>query len=152
MKRFKFRYQTLLEVRERAQQQEQELLQFLLVGLATARNELTSLQNDEQAQHAAWLSSQAAGILHLDDVAMIQQFLYVLDSRIHAQRQAVEDASARADNQRELLTEAMRQAEIIRKLKERDEKAWRDELEKAEAAELDELATLRHAFNQNRRV
>ncbi|MDB5098744.1 MAG: Flagellar FliJ protein [Cyanobacteria bacterium RYN_339] len=150
MKRFTFRYQTLLEVRERAQQQEQELLQHLLRRQQESQGELAGLFNDEQAQRDAWLAAQQSGGLDLDDIAMIQQFLYVLDTRIRAQRQAVEDSVARVDNQRELLTEAMRQAEIIRKLKERDEKAWRAEVESAEAKELDELATLRHAYNQTR--
>jgi flagellar export protein FliJ len=148
MKRFKFRYQTLLEVRERAQRQEEELLQHLLRRHGEAESALAKLHGDEQAQRDAWLAAQRAGGLDLDDVAMIQQFLYVLETRIKAQRQAVEDAVARVDNQRELLAEAMKQVEIIKKLKERDEKAWRDGIERAEAAELDELATLRHAYNQ----
>jgi flagellar FliJ protein len=150
MKRFKFRYQTLLEVRERAQKQEEELLQHLQRRLGEAEGALQGLHADEQAQRDAWLAAQQRGGLDLDQVAMIQQFLYVLDTRIKAQRRAVEDAVARVDNQRELLAEAMKQVEIIKKLKERDEKAWRDGIERSEAAELDELATLRHAYNQKR--
>jgi len=150
MKRFKFRYQTLLEVRERAQRQEEELLQHLLRRQRAAEDELAALRRDEQAQRDAWLAAQEAGGLDLDQVAMIQQFLYVLETRIRKALQAMEDAVARVDNQRELLSEAMRQVEIISKLKERDEKAWRDGIERSEAAELDELATLRHAYNQQR--
>lgn len=148
MKRFKFRYQTLLEVRERAQQQEEEVMQHLLRRQHESEAALQKIVDEERAQHDAWMALQTSGPLQLDDVAVIQQFLMVLEKRIRVQRAAVEEAIARTENQRELLTEAMREAEVIRKLKERDEKAWRDALEKAEAAELDELATLRYAFNK----
>lgn len=151
MKRFRFRYQTLLEVRERAQKQEEEILQHLLRRQGDAEQALNKLKADEQAQRDSWMALQAGGALPLDEIAMIQGFLQILEKRIRSARQAYEDATARCDNQRALLTDAMRQVEIIRKLKERDEKAWRDALERSEAAELDELATLRYAFVRQQR-
>ena len=146
MKRFVFRYQTLLDVRERARKEEEERLQALFVKLNEVRGNLSQLERDEQAQRDAWLSLQIEGVLPLDEVAMIQQFMTVLARRIVVEGRALEEANARVDNQREILSEAMRQVEVIRKLKERDERAWRDELERLEAAELDELATLRYAY------
>ena len=126
MKRFTFRYQTLLEVRERAQREEEERLQYLLGQQRESAADLAKLHADEQAQRDAWLEMQADGTLRLDDMAMIHQFMSVLERRIRVQQRAHEDGVARSDNQREILTEAMRQAEIIRKLKERDLKAWRE--------------------------
>ena len=149
MKRFKFRYQTLLEVRERAEKLEEEVLQRHLGSLAKASGAMEELMGQERAQQAAWIGAQGqAGGVDLDNVAMIQRFLVVLDQRIGRQRAEVEQAEARVANQRELLAEARRQAEVIRQLKERDQKAWREELERAEARELDELATLRYAHRQ----
>jgi flagellar export protein FliJ len=150
MKRFTFRYQTLLEVRERTQHEEEEKLQYHLAQQRTAEGELSKLYADEQDQRDAWLAMQSDGTLKLDEMAMINQFMTVLERRIGQQKRSVEDAIARTDNQRELLTEAMRAAEIIRKLKERDQKTWRDDLERSEAAELDEIATLRYAYNKQR--
>jgi flagellar export protein FliJ len=150
MKRFTFRYQTLLEVRERTQREEEERLQYHLAKQREVESELAALYADEQAQRDAWLAMQSDGTLQLDDMAMIHQFMSVLERRIRLQKQSLEDAVARSDNQREILTEAMRAAEIIRKLKERDQKDWREVLERSEAAELDEMATLRYAYNKQR--
>ena len=94
------------------------------------------------------MAAQGAPALNLDDVTMIQRFMLVLDQRTAKQRQVVGDAKARVDNQRELLAEAMRQVEVIKQLKERDEKAWRAAIEEAEARELDELATLRYSYGR----
>ena len=130
MKRFKFRYQTLLDVRERAQRLEEEALQHHLASLARAEEELGNILAQSNAQQEAWVAAQGAPALNLDDVTMIQRFMLVLDQRTAKQRQVVGDAKARVDNQRELLAEAMRQVEVIKQLKERDEKAWRAAIER----------------------
>lgn len=144
MKRFVFRYQTLLEVRERAEKQEQDVLQRLLTRQRDEEAETERLVAEEDSLRTAW-TEQVSGALDLDALLTMHASLDGMARKIVMQRQQAELAKARSDNQREILAKVSQDAAIIRKLKERDVKAWRTAVEKAEAAELDELATLRHA-------
>lgn len=143
-KKFQFRYQTLLEVRERRQKAEEERLQKLLGEQALEQAELNRLKAEHAAKWQELVDAQQAASLDLQSLVLYQNFLAGLEKLIKRQQDAVDMAAARSENQRELLVEAKREAEIIQKLRERDEKAWREAIEKAEAELIDELATVRH--------
>jgi flagellar FliJ protein len=143
MKRFVFRYQTLLEVRERAEKQEQDVLSRLLTRQRAEEADTERFVQDEIALRAAW-TEQVSGALDLDALLTMHSSLDGMARKIELQRHQAELAKAHTDNQREILAKVTQNAEIMRKLKQRDFDAWRAALEKAEAAFLDELATLRH--------
>lgn len=144
MKQFKFRYQTVLEVRERKQKAEEERLHYLMAGQAREQAELDRLKAEHADRYAELIAAQQEASLDLQSLVIYQNYLASMDKRIRLQADAVGDAAARVANQRELLLEAQREAEIMRKLKERDKAAWQKALDQAEAALLDELATSRY--------
>lgn len=141
-KRFRFRYQTVLEVREQRQKQEEEVLTRLLGEQAKAERVLERLKAEETTRKAEFVALE--GLVDLDTLVLYQNYFTEIERRVRAQQDEVDTAIARVNNQRDLLAEAMREAEVMKKLKERDEKAWRDEIERAEAALIDELAMSRH--------
>ncbi|MEB3198121.1 MAG: flagellar FliJ family protein [Candidatus Sericytochromatia bacterium] len=143
MKRFVFRYQTLLEVRERQQAKEEEVLQRLLGAQEQERLAVLRLEAEAEEQRAAF-SGVVQGRVDVDTVLTMHDCLAAKEREILRQRQAHDLACARSENQREILLAALQAAEVLRKLKERDWNAWRQALERAETAQLDELATLRH--------
>lgn len=146
-KKFQFRYQVLLEVRERRQKAEEEKLQKLLGEQALEQAELNRLKAEHATKWQELVDAQQAASLDLQSLVLYQNFLLGLETLIKRQQDAVDMAAARSDNQRELLVEAKREAEAILKLKERDEKVWREAIEKAEAELIDELATVRYGRN-----
>lgn len=145
MKKFTFRYQTLLEVRERRKKTEEEKLQVLTAEVQSHEAELQRLQSEENAQHAAWTAMQRDGALDLQQMVLYQEYFQRMEQRRNRQAERVEEARARVLNQREVLVIAHQELRAIETLKERDFKAWNDAVEKAEADMLDELATVRYA-------
>lgn len=143
MKRFAFRYQTVLDVRERLQKQEEDALQRLLGRQRAEEAEHERLVAEEAMLRTAW-TDQVSGALDLDALLTMHASLDGMARKIAQQKHAVDVATARTDNQREILTKAMQEAEVLRKLKQRDFDAWRIALDRAENAQLDEMATLRH--------
>lgn len=143
MKRFAFRYQTLLDVREQSQRREEEKLRRLLAEQAAEASEvirLEALLEDAREGFARELS----GRLELDHVLTMHDCLDARVREIEVARRRVEEAEARVLNQREVLLTTQQEAEVLRRLKQRDFEAWRQALERSEAALLDEIATLRH--------
>jgi flagellar FliJ protein len=144
MKRFQFRYQTLLEVRERKKKIEEERFTRFLGEQRLAESELAELVAHETAQRNEMGSIQQGDSLDLQMIGIFQGFLIDLERRIKQQESRVKEAHVRMGQQKYLLDAALREWEMVVKLKERDEKAWRMEVERGENALMDELATLRH--------
>lgn len=143
MKRFAFRYQTVLDARERVEKQEEDVLQRLLARQRGEEAEADRLVAEEAMLRTAW-TAQVSGALDLDALLTMHASLDGMARKIEQQRHQVELAKARTDNQREILMKATQEAEVLRKLKQRDFDAWRIAIDKAENAMLDEIATLRH--------
>ena len=143
MKRFAFRYQTVLDARERVEKQEEDVLQRLLGRQRAEEAEAERLVGEEAMLRTAW-TAQVSGALDLDALLTMHASLDGMARKIAQQRHQVEVAKARTDNQREILMKATQEAEVLRKLKQRDFDAWRIALDRAENAMLDEIATLRH--------
>lgn len=143
MKRFVFRYQTLLGVREQEQRREEEVLSRLLNAQAESLRELEHLQHEARAQREAF-ADHLRGQVDLDAVRMMHDCLDGKERMIRMAQDSLDAACARTENQREVLVKAMQAVEVLKKLKERDLSAWRKALEAAENAALDELATLRY--------
>jgi flagellar export protein FliJ len=143
MKRFAFRYQTLLEVREQAQRREEEKLRRLLTEQAAEAAEVSRLEALAEAARQAF-AAELGGRLELDHVLTMHGCLDARARAIADARRRHEACEARVLNQREVLVVTQQEAEVLRRLKARDFEAWRRSLERAEAALLDEIATLRH--------
>ena len=143
MKRFVFRYETLLGVREQEQRREEEQLSRFLRAQAEALHEVERLEAEALDQRRAF-GGHLQGRVDLDAVRMMHDCLDAKERLIALAREAHETACARTENQREVLLKALQAVEVLKKLKERDFTAWRRALEAAENAALDELATLRY--------
>lgn len=147
VKKFKFRYQTLLEVRERQQKTEEEKFQRLMGELAARETERERLEAEKQALWESWKASQQAEQIDLDALMTFQQYAVGLDQLIERQARLVAEAHERTEAQRQVLAAAMRDVRIVAELKEKDERQWREALERAEDQLIDELAMARYARN-----
>ena len=144
MKKFKFRYETLLEVRERRKKTEEERLQALTADVQAREAELAALKAEEDASRAGWMTMQREGALDLQQMVFYQEFFMRMEVRQRQQQDRIDEARARVINQRDILMLAHQEFEAIAKLKERDYKAWQTAIDRAEAAFIDELATVRY--------
>lgn len=148
MKRFAFRYEVLLSVRERHEGEEREALRKLQARLGQEQDEAARLDRDLVHQRLAFAKASAPGTLDLEALGFAQSFITGLERALEGQRREVALWEARVENQRQSLAHAAREAEAIRRLKAKHFAAWVAELEGQEARFLDELATVRHAHKQ----
>lgn len=145
MKKFQFRLQTLLEVRERVKEtKEQELSQIThkLQQLFDAREAL--LQSKEE--HLMAQAEAQQGKMDVDTILWFQQYSEWLDLKIAEATKSIEETSRKREEKRRELVHATQECEIITKLKERDYKQYLKEIDREENLLIDELATSR--FNR----
>lgn len=143
MKRFAFRYEVLLTVRERREGEERERYRQVKARLNEEIAEKERLAQDLIDRRQAFAQASGPGRLDLEALGFAQQFITGLERALDAQSREVALWDARAFNQQESLAAAAREAEAIRRLKAKHFEAWQRELESQEAKFLDELATLR---------
>lgn len=145
MKRFAFRYEVLLSVRERREGEERERLRQIQDRLNQERAEEARLRQDLLDRREAFAKASGPGRLDLEALGFAQSFITGLERALDGQAREVALWEARAHNQQQALAHAAREAEAIRRLKAKQFAAWLAEVEAQEARFLDELATLRHS-------
>lgn len=150
VKRFRFRYDALLLVRERREEEAREGLRRLEQGRDEAQAGADRLSADLSQRRQAFAEAAGPGRLDLEALGFAQQFITGLEHALTEQLQTLATWELRVGQQREHLAGLAREAEAIRRLKAKHLAAWVAELEGQEARFLDELATLRHAHRRLR--
>jgi flagellar FliJ protein len=144
VKRFKFRYQALLNMRAQRESQEQQKLSELVVAVQHIDAEIERLQAEANAHRERWHATQASERLDIEQLMTTEAYLVGLARRVETQQQSRVAAQKRVEKQRDVLLAARREREIMTRLEERDRAQWVAALAHAENALLDELGTMRH--------
>jgi flagellar protein FliJ len=139
MKPFRFRLERVLELRVRAEEQATE---ELAAQMAERERWAAKLREATRRLEDARTSQPSGG----DATAFMAHQSYV--ERAEREQEAAElDLSrqdAEVDARRVALQHAARERQVLEKLKEKQEAAYRLEADRREGAELDELALSRH--------
>ena len=148
MKKFKFRLQPLLRVREHTEKERQKELAVVLHQIRGQQNTLIELSQSRTAT----MSSQrgdSIGSLSARNLLVHSRYLLRLKGQELTDCEVLKELEAKADDCRERLAEASKQKKIFEKLKEKQFENHRLENEKAENAELEEIAIM--SFTRRRR-
>jgi flagellar FliJ protein len=137
MKKFTFRLQNVLEVREREEEEKERLLGEASARLLKAKNKLRSLEEKrEQNQPGA------------DDESLVFMSGIYLARLLHEIEQATErvlQCEAEVQEARDEYMRAHRAAESLRKLKQKKLDEYNKALDAHEEKFLDEISTLRYS-------
>lgn len=143
--RFRFRLESLLKLRKSLEQEAQRHL-----GRTVAlRNAAEARLQDLHLRHQEALESRRAEAGQPIDLALwraVERWLVVLERRIEAAVEDLNQAEAQVDAARKALTQAHRDHLMLLRLKERRQALHELEQLREEAAAADELAVLRHRF------
>lgn len=142
-KKFVYPLQTLLKVREINERQEQDKLKEAEKKLAEERRKEEELKTLQNNAYVDLRDSMASG--ELPDMGEIQrkkQNLEVLKEKVEAQEKAVKVAEDKKNKQREVLTKAIRDRQIIEKDREKTKEEWKKMMIKEENKFLDEIASI----------
>jgi flagellar FliJ protein len=140
-KKFKFRLQKVLELRE--EERENRKKELMLKNKAV--NEVT--EKLEGLKGKLLGSSRKTGEIKAQDLQLIAQYEARLKQEIEATTQALELLEIEAEKAKERYLDAVKDHEALKVLKTRRQAEYQLTIDRAEAKELDELAVQRFEKN-----
>ena len=147
MKKFKFRLQVVLDMREKELEQRQMEMAKILTALQTQEEKL---QGIFQAQKNNSSELEALHMAEEIDIVQIEGHRnYGIKLVVDAQNQERIIANTKALLQRKQLEvkEAHQKVEVLKKLKEKQEKKYYKEFLQAETKEIDDITSARFRLN-----
>lgn len=147
MKKFQFRFQTTLELREKK-------LEDVQISFSKIKNKLY-LQNQsleslyEKVKSAQKDLEEVLGKdnnIEFQTINNYQNFINKLKEDIVNQHKLIADTEVELSEEQKLLTEALKDKTVIEKLKEKDYNSFLKEIEVNDLKQIDEIATSR--FNK----
>jgi flagellar FliJ protein len=138
LKRFQFRFQRILEIKERIEE-----VQKIALGevVAVLNQEQDRLDRLEKTRTAYRLASSTLPVARLDPslLGINESYLLRLQREILEQRQRLAEAAARVEKQRAVLVEVTKQRRVYETLKESAVEEYEKESKRQERIELDEI-------------
>lgn len=144
MRAFKFRLQTVLEMREREEEVAARELAEAMRILEAEKTKLHELRMLEADALAEYHRMQGEGRLDLQAIQWFQAYSMRLASSIREQAQVVEAADHEAEKRRAALMQAAQAKQVLQKLKEQAKADHQKAMDAEEAKQLDEIATQRY--------
>lgn len=151
MKRFRFRLAKLLDLAHRRAEEARRLVGAALRALDAAERELTAaraMRADAERRFAAKLSE---GVILARDIVTHQAHLSMLATRVSALAKRAAELTAAYDRAQADLAEKRRRELLFERARDEKRQSWREEAEKDELAQLDEIAAqrfIRRGFEQ----
>jgi flagellar FliJ protein len=139
MKRFRFRLQRVLDVRERMRDEARQELVVKNAARDEAQRVLAELE-----QSALQSTVKEGGTYSASDLLMLGDYHARLKREIAYQEEVVARAEAEAEEARAKYVAASQDAKSIEMLKQKRLVEYRDEALKQEGADIDELTVQRH--------
>lgn len=138
MKRFKFRLQTVHNLREQQRDEAERALVKATVEVTAAEAALAELQQQRAA--AEQKMARATGLVYADELALQLNYLEFLAQRERALQARVTELEQQREAVRESALKAARDAEVTSQLKQRQRQRHEAELALVEQGFLDEMA------------
>ena len=140
MKKFQFRLQVVLDIKEKLL--EQKLLELSKVqrGLQDAVNKQKTLEGYQAEINEALLNE-----LDLVEVQRYKDFINKLIVDISNQKVVVQNITKLLDIKRKEVNDVLKEKKVLEKLKENQKKKFYQEFEAYERSELDDIASSRYA-------
>lgn len=144
MPAFKFRLQTVLDMRKRDEEARGRELAEAIGALDAENAKLTELRIREADAVAEYHLLQKEGRLDVQAIQWFQTYSMGLTVAIREQQRRIYEAQGIVDRRRGALIEAARAKQVLDELKSQALKEHQRAEDRAEAKQLDEIATLRH--------
>ncbi len=146
----KFRFESLLRIREAEQAEKKEEFLAAQSRLQAARNEFATLERRLRAAQEEAKASRAAGTLDVGALRRRQAYRAALVERLDETARFVQELKNEAEIKRGELNDAIRETKILQKLKEKQENE-RLEIERRRGQKIaDETATRQKIFERQK--
>ena len=143
MKKYKYRFQSLLRIRELQEEMAVREFREAVRLYAEAVEALDGLRGEKTGLLDEMLHQRSSGT-DLKIQQLYLDYLKALDGRIDDQRAEVDRCNQTVEERREELIESMRERKTLESLHVKDHERYLVDLRRWEQSILDELALLRH--------
>ena len=141
-KRFRWRLETVLKSKYRAEEQRQQDLAQAIAQLNVEQAERVRIAELQVACRQD-LKQFQTGRLNVADLAQINTYLEALEQQHQQVEERIQEAQKTVDATRERLAKAVRERQVLENLKTQDYQAFQKAERKRDQAMMDELAARR---------
>jgi flagellar FliJ protein len=147
-KQFQFRFETMLKLRRRREDEHKRIVADRLRQIAQVREQIASQEEQIQQQTDVIRGHTAAGTIDLQQVMRNRHWLGHLHKGILEAQARIRFLEARLSQERVHLAEAAKQRRVLEKLKERQQERYLQDQNRRATRELDEMATVRFVYER----
>lgn len=140
MARFRYRMQSLLDIKSKLETQAKQEFAAAKMALDIENERLEELQK-RKASYEAEAQALLNGALKVQDIRDNKNAILKMDDYIVIQKQQIRAAEAKVESARQKLTGLMQERKMHEKLKEHAFEAFLEEEKKQEGKEVDELTS-----------
>jgi flagellar protein FliJ len=141
MKKFRFRLQTLLKLRQQQEDQKQRVVGALLTELNEQQRQALEMAAAVRAEGDRLREQHARGAIDLEWASHYRRYVTYMQQAINKRIEAVAQIQQRLARARQELAEAAKQTKILEKLRDRRKNRYDLELRRQDQREQDEIAT-----------
>jgi len=138
MKRFRFRLQNLLRIREYREMEKKQAFADALRKISKVENRVNTMQNI-LVEERRMMADKSTGKVDLSYMIQHENFTYGMGARIQDAEDSLVPLYEEKERRRKGLVQATRDKRVLEELKKRKEVAYMKEMEHREAIELDEI-------------
>jgi flagellar FliJ protein len=146
MRRFHFRLEPFLRLREYKEQESKLKMAEVTGSVVDLENRLSALGN-ERVQSFGVAAGTGSGALDISELESRERYVARLDRQTRELRHELEHEEERREQVRQELNEAMKQRKVLDALKTRRAEEYYAEARRAEAKQLDDLANSKSAYD-----
>lgn len=140
---FRFSLQPLLDLRERVERDRALVVAQLERERASIESQLREGQSRLEATRGDLREAVSGGVVSAGDLRLHASAAMGVEMRAHGLALRLAGVHRRLEEARSVLAEAAKERRAVELLRESRERAWRAAIAKREAAELDEIGTMR---------
>ena len=147
MKKYSFRLQPVLEIREKALEDKRLEMAKVIKLLNDYENELKTLE-EKTVNYNVELEgiSNSNDYINVADTAGYNNYLVDIEQKIKNQKFLIENTKKVLREKQSEVNEALKEVKVLEKLKETQSQKFYKAIEKKEAEEIDDIITARYKF------
>lgn len=142
MKRFKFKFQPLLNIEQHKEGVVKQELKTLLYSLYKEEKTLSNLKAIYRTQQEE-LARKQSGQISPEELKLYEAYIFTLRRQMASQQVKVKECEAKVDVVRQKLIEISKRKKTFEKLREKKKKEYEYVVRQSENKQLDELAVTR---------
>ncbi len=149
MKKYSFRLQPVLEIREKALEDKRLEMAKVIKILNDYQDELKALE-EKQISYNLELEnlSTSNGFVNVSELAGYNDYIFRLEQEVKDKQMTIENTKKVLKIKQNEVNVALKEVKVLEKLKETQSEKFYKAIEKKEAEEIDDIATTRYRLQQ----